>query len=72
MITQDDQLFYKGLTSLWIYDYSGASVSFSKITDSRYKDFLSSYASSLSNAVKIQNPPLYYKDGLVALTLLKN
>ncbi len=72
MITQDDQLFYKGLTSLWIYDYSGASVSFSKITDSRYKDFLSSYASSLSNAVKIKNPPLYYKDGLVALTLLKN
>lgn len=72
MLTQDDQLFYKGLQSLWVYDYATASVSFSKITDARYKDFLSSYESSLSNFVKIKNPPLYYRDGLVALTLLKN
>jgi len=72
MLTQDDELFYNGLKSLWIYDYSGASISFSKITDTRYKDFLASYDSALSTFVKIKNPPLYYRDGLVALTLLKN
>ncbi|HMS91055.1 MAG TPA: hypothetical protein PKC87_02460, partial [Candidatus Absconditabacterales bacterium] len=33
MLTQDDELFYKGLKSLWMYDYSGASASFFKITD---------------------------------------
>ena len=72
MLTQDDELFYNGLKSLWIYDYSGASVSFSKITNPRYKDFKSSYEAALSNFVKIKNPPLYYRDGLVSLTLLKN
>lgn len=72
MLSQDDELFYKGLKSLRVYDYSGASASFFKITDPRYKDFLSSYESSLANSVKIKNPPLYYRDGLVSLTLLKN
>ena len=72
MLTQDDVLFYNGLKSLRIYDYSGASISFSKITDPRYKDFKSSYEAALSNFVKIKNPPLYYKDGLISLTLLKN
>lgn len=72
MLTKDDELFYKWLKSLWIYDYSSASAVFSKITDPLYKDFISSYESSLSNFVKIKNPPVYYRDGLVALTLLKN
>lgn len=72
LLTEDDALFYKGLKSLWIYDYPGASVSFSKITDARYKDFKASYDAALSNFVKIKNPPPYYRDGLVALTLLKN
>ncbi|HBB03504.1 TPA: hypothetical protein DCZ39_01175 [Patescibacteria group bacterium] len=72
LLTQDDDLFYKGLKSLWIYDYSGATTSFSKITDPRYKDFKASYDSALSNFVKIKNPPSYYRDGLVSLTLLKN
>jgi len=71
-ITQDDQLFYQGLKSLWVYDYSWASLSFAKITDPRYQDFLTSYQSALSNFVKIKNPPLYYRDGLVSLSLLKN
>ncbi|MEI7919732.1 MAG: hypothetical protein WCH65_06170 [bacterium] len=31
-----------------------------------------SYQSALTTFVKIKNPPLYYRDGLVALTLLKN
>jgi hypothetical protein len=72
MLTQDDELFYNGLKSLWIYDYSGASASFSKIVDPRYKDFKTSYEAALATFVKIKNPPLYYRDGLVALTLLKN
>lgn len=72
MITQDDELFYNGLKSLWIYDYSAASASFAKITDSRYQDFKTSYESALANYVKIKNPPACYRDGLVALTLLKN
>ena len=72
MLTQEDELFYKGLSSLWIYDYASASASFSKITDVRYKDFVSSYESSLANFVKIKNPPIYYRDGLVSLTFLKN
>ncbi len=72
MLTQDDELFYKGLKSLWMYDYSGASASFFKITDPRYKDFIASYESSLATFVKIKNPPPYYRDGLVSLTLLKN
>lgn len=33
---------------------------------------MSSYQSALANFVKIKNPPLYYRDGLIALTLLKN
>ena len=72
MLTQDDEYFYKGLKSLRIYDYTWATAQFSKITDARYADFKSSYESSLSNFVKIKNPPTYYRDGLVALTLLKN
>ncbi len=72
MITADDELFYKWLKSLWIYDYSGATASFAKITDARYKDFKASYDSSLSNFIKIKNPPAHYRDGLVSLTLLKN
>lgn len=72
MITQDDVLLYNWLKSLWVYDYAWASASFSKITDTRYKDFIVSYESALANFVKIKNPPSYYRDGLVALTLLKN
>jgi len=72
MLTQDDELFYKGLKSLWVYDYTGASISFSKITDPRYQDFKSSYDSALSTFVKITNPPSYYRDALISLTLLKN
>ncbi len=71
-ITADDQLFYKWLQSLRWYAYSGASYSFSKITDARYNDFKASYGAALSNFVRIKNPPLYYRDGLVSLTLLKN
>lgn len=72
MLTADDEMFYKGLKSLWVYDYETATVAFSKVTDPRYKDFKFSYESALANSVKVKNPPLYYKDGLVALTLLKN
>ena len=72
MITQDDLLLYQGLKSLWVYDYSGATNAFNTIVDSRYQDFKSSYESSLANFVKIKNPPVYYRDGLVALTLLRN
>jgi tetratricopeptide (TPR) repeat protein len=72
MLTQDDQLFYNWLKSLWIYDYASATASFSKITDARYQDFKLSYDSALANFVKIKNPPIYYRDALVALTLLKN
>jgi hypothetical protein len=72
MLTADDEMFYKGLKALWIYDYSGATAAFSKVADPRYKDFRSSYEASLANFVKIKNPPTYYRDGLVSLTLLKN
>ena len=72
LITIDDELFYNGLKSLRAYDYSGATTSFGKIADPRYKDFKLSYESALANYVKIKNPPVYYRDGLVALTLLKN
>lgn len=72
MLTQDDEFFYKGLKSLWIYDYASASSLFSKITDPRYKDFKASYESALANFIKITNPPTYYRDWLVSLTLLKN
>lgn len=72
LITADDEMFYKGLKSLWIYDYETATAAFGKVTDSRYKDFKASYESALANYVKIKNPPIYYRDGLVALTLLKN
>jgi hypothetical protein len=72
MLTADDEMFYKGLKSLWIYDYETATAAFSKVTDPRYKDFKASYESALANFVKIKNPPSYYRDGLVSLTLLKN
>lgn len=71
-ITSSDVAFYQGLQLLWWYDYSGALSSFSQITDARYQSFLASYQSALANFVKIKNPPIYYRDGLVALTLLKN
>jgi hypothetical protein len=57
---------------LWVYDYDLASTNFSKITDARYKDFKLSYEAALANYLKIKNPPAYYRDGLVALSLLKN
>jgi len=72
LFTHGDGLFYQGLKALRIYDYSGATNLFSQITDPRYKDFKSSYESALANFVKIKNPPSYYRDGLVSLTLLKN
>jgi len=55
-----------------VYDYETATAAFSKVIDPRYKDFKSSYESALANFVKIKNPPTYYRDGLVSLTLLKN
>jgi len=72
LITHDDALFYQWLKSLRIYDYSWATTSFSQITDARYKDFKASYEASLANFIKIKNPPLYYRDALISLTLLKN
>jgi hypothetical protein len=56
----------------WFPNDKRASQSFSKITDSRYKDFTLSYEAALANYLKIQNPPSYYRDGLVSLSLLKN
>lgn len=72
LLTADDEMFYKGLKSLWVYDYATASAAFGKVTDPRYQDFKTSYESSLANYIKIKNPPAYYRDGLVSLTLLKN
>jgi len=72
MLSLDDEYFYKWLKSLRINDYDTATAAFAKITDSRYKDFKTSYEASLATFVKIKNPPSYYKDGLVSLTLLKN
>lgn len=72
MLTSDDEMFYKWLKSLWVYDFATATAAFSKVTDPRYKDFKSSYESALANFVKIKNPPTYYRDALVSLTLLKN
>jgi len=72
LITADDVMFYKGLTSLRKYDYATATAAFGKVLDPRYKDFKASYDSALANYIKIKNPPAYYRDGLVALTLLKN
>lgn len=72
MISADDEMFYKGLQSLRVYDYPTATAAFGKVTDQRYKDFIASYESALANYVKIKNPPVYYRDALVSLTLLKN
>lgn len=72
MITADDEMFYKGLQSLRAYDYTTATAAFGKVTDPRYKDFVASYEAALANYVKIKNPPVYYRDALVSLTLLKN
>jgi len=72
LISADDEMFYKWLKSLWIYDYQTATAAFGKVTDHRYKDFISSYEAALANFMKIKDPPAYYKDWLIALTLLKN
>jgi len=72
LITADDAMFYKGLKSLRAYDYQTATAAFGKVTDVRYKDFKASYESALATYVKIKNPPTYYRDALVSLTLLKN
>lgn len=72
LLSVDDEYFYKWLKSLRVDDYDTATAAFSKIADARYKDFKASYEASLANFVKIKNPPSYYKDGLVSLTLLKN
>ena len=72
LITADDEMFYKGLKSLRGYDYETATAAFGKVTDARYKDFVASYESALANYVKIKNPPAYYRDALVSLSLLKN
>jgi hypothetical protein len=60
------------LQALRVYNYDLASQAFAKITDARYKDFKLSYEAALANYLKIKNPPAYDRDGLVALTLLKN
>ncbi len=72
LITADDAMFYKGIKSLRVYDYQTATAAFNKVTGQRYQDFKKAYESALANYVKIKNPPVYYRDGLVALTLLKN
>lgn len=72
LISADDVMFYKGLKSLRVYDYATATAAFGKLTDPRYKDFASAYTVALSNYTKIKNPPVYYRDGLVSLMLLKN
>jgi len=72
LMNYDDELFYKGLQLLWTYNYDAATQTFAKIVDVRYKDFILAYESALANYVKIKDPPPYYRDGLVALTLLKH
>lgn len=72
LISVDDVNFYKWLQALWVYNYDWASQFFAKVTDARYKDFKLSYESALANYLKIKNPPNYYRDGLVSLSLLKN
>lgn len=72
LLTQDDVSFYQWLQALWSYNYSGASAAFAQVTGARYQDFKRAYEASLAHYGSIKNPPVYYRDGLVSLTLLKN
>ncbi|MFZ2911816.1 MAG: hypothetical protein WAZ75_01905, partial [Candidatus Absconditicoccaceae bacterium] len=71
-IKKDDAYFYMGLVKIYNKDRDGASKIFKTIPDSRYSKFIQSYFDSLNNPYIQSDISSYYKDGLVALTMLKN
>ncbi len=71
-IKKDDAYFYMWLIKIYNKDRDGASKIFKTIPDSRYSKFIQSYFDTLNNPYIQSDISSYYKDGLIALTMLKS
>lgn len=71
-IKKEDTYFYMWLIKIYNKDRDGASKIFKTIPDSRYSQFIQSYFDTLNNPYVQSDLSSYYKDGLVALNMLKN
>lgn len=71
-MTKDDTYFYMWLIKIWNKDWDGATKIFKTISSSRYSAFIQNYFDTLNNPYLQNEVPSYYKDGLIALTMLKN
>ncbi len=72
LLSKDDTYFYMWLIKIYNKDRDWATKIFKTIPNSRYSKFIQNYFNTLNNPYLQNDIPLYYKDGLVALTMLKN
>lgn len=71
-LSKDDMSFYLGLLKIRNKDRAWANKIFDTIVSPRYSQFISSYQDTLNNSYFKSDIPSYYKDGLIALAMLKN
>lgn len=71
-IGKDDTYFYMWLVKIWNKDWDWATKIFKTIPNSRYSTFIQNYFNTLNNPYLQSDLSLYYKDGLISLTMLKN
>lgn len=71
-INKDDTYFYRWLVEIYNKNRDWATKIFNTIASSRYSKVIQSYTDTLNNPYLQNDIPLYYKDGLIALTMLKN
>ena len=72
LINKDGAYFYMWLIKIYNKDRDWATKIFKTIPDSRYSIFIKNYYDTLNNSYIKSDISSYYKDGLVALTMLKN
>lgn len=72
LLGRDDESFYLWLIKIRNKDRNAASKIFKTISSPRYAQFIKNYFDTLNNSYLQDDIPVYYKDGLIALTMLKN
>jgi hypothetical protein len=71
-IDRDSSYFYLWLLKIYSKDYNGANNLFKFVNSWIYLPFIQSFQDTFKNPYIQKDIPVYYKDGLIALTMLKN
>lgn len=72
LISDDDYYFYRGLVDIREHDYGKTIASFKNVKSTRYADVIAQIQNVLNKSATQKDMPVYYKDCLVAVVLLKN